>query len=172
MLTNLERLTMAQGNTLSELDVSNCSNLTYFDTRNNSSLTCIVTSLDQISNYSNDQSFASNQCCTGWTREGNQYYTTDCSDSTVGIKVESGQGGSVSISSRLQNQTLSGGQSNVYNNGYHPGEIITLTATPDSGKTFAGWSCSAHCGSNSFTSSLTIDVILETDTIDIKATFN
>ena len=94
------------------------------------------------------------------------------SKSELGIKVESGQGGSVSISSRLQNQTLSGGQSNVYNNGYHPGEIVTLTATPDSGKTFAGWTCSAHCGSNSFTSSLTIDVVLETDTIDIKATFN
>ena len=72
----------------------------------------------------------------------------------------------------MQNQTLSGGQSNVYNNGYHPGEIVTLTATPDSGKTFAGWSCSAHCGSNSFTSSLTIDVVLDNDTIDISASFN
>ena len=53
-----------------------------------------------------------------------------------------------------------------------PGEIVTLTATPDSGKTFNGWSCSAHCGTNSFTSSLTIEVILDFDTIDISASFN
>jgi hypothetical protein len=63
-------------------------------------------------------------------------------------------------------------QSNTYNNGYHPGEIVTLTATPDSGKTFAGWNCSAHCGTNSFTSSLTIDVVLDNDTIDKPASFN
>jgi surface protein len=172
MLTNLERLTMAQGNTLSELDVSNCVNLTYFDTRNNSNLTCIVTSLDQISNYSNDQSFASNQCCTGWTRDDNQYYTIDCSIDTLGIQIEPGQGGTVLIKSRLQNQTVNAGQRLSYRGGYHPGEIVTLTATPDSGKTFAGWTCSAHCGSNSFTSSLTIDVLLETDQIEIQATFN
>ena len=49
---------------------------------------------------------------------------------------------------------------------------VTLAATPVSGKTFAGWTCSAHCDSNSFTTSLPIDVVLDNDTIDISASFN
>ena len=157
-------------NTLNSLDISNNSNLSTLISSNNPNLTCINANQSQINNIPNaQQGNCTNNC---WYYDVNQYFTLDCSDDSLGIRVESGQGGSVSISSRLQNQTLSGGQSNTYNNGYHPGEIVTLTATPDSGKTFAGWNCSAHCGTNSFTSSLTIDVVLDNDTIDISASFN
>lgn len=40
---------------------------------------------------------------------------------------------------------------------------VTLAATPVSGKTFTGWTCSAHCDSNSFTTALPIDVVLDND---------
>jgi hypothetical protein len=159
--TNLQEL-YAIGTGLNSLDVSNNSQLTRCYTQSNSgNLTCVQVNQTQLSNIP-----------IGFTKDSSTFYSLDCFDDSLGIRVESGQGGSVSISSRLQNQTLSGGQSNTYNNGYHPGEIVTLTATPDSGKTFAGWNCSAHCGTNSFTSSLTIDVVLDNDTIDISASFN
>ena len=158
--TNLTQLNISSNN-LTSIDLSNNPSLSSLNIQGNNNLACVNVYSTQINNIPN-----------GWSKDSTHFYSTDCSDDTLGIKVESGQGGSVSISSRLQSQTLTGGQSNLYNNGYHPGEIVTLTAIPDSEKTFNGWSCSAHCGANSFTSSLTIEVVLDFDTIDISASFN
>jgi surface protein len=146
---NISQYTIHPQTGLYSLQVLNCPNLN-----------CIQVNQNQLNNIP-----------SGFRKDPNHFYSTDCSNSSLGIRVQSGQGGSVAIGSRLQNQTLSGGQSNLYNNGYHPGEVVTLTATPDNGKTFAGWACSAHCGSNSFTSSLTIEVVLNNDTIDVSASF-
>jgi plastocyanin len=157
--TNLTQLNISSNN-LSSIDLSNNPSLSSLNTQGNSSLTCINVNTTQMNNIP-----------SGWDKDSTHFFSTDCSNSSLGIRVEAGQGGSVTISSRLQNQTLTSGQSNTYNNGYYPGEKVTLTAIPDSGKTFSGWNCTSNCGTNNLTSSLTVEVILFNDTIDIQANF-
>ena len=157
--TNLTQLNISSNN-LNSIDLSNNPSLSSLNIQGNSSLTCVNVNTTQINNIP-----------PGWNKDSTHFFSTDCSNSSLGIRVEVGQGGSVTISSRLQNQTLTSGQSNTYNNGYYPGEKVTLIAIPDSGKTFSSWNCTSNCGTNNLTSSLTVEVVLFNDTIDIQANF-
>ena len=90
--------------------------------------------------------------------------------STYGVRVEVQAGGSVQWTSRLNNGTNTGGQSQLVN-GFYPDEEITLTASPDSGKTFTEWECTSGCDGNTFGSDATLVITMPQSAITVIAKF-
>jgi len=90
--------------------------------------------------------------------------------STYGVRVEVQAGGSVQWTSRLNNGTNTGGQSQLVN-GFYPDEEITLTASPDSGKTFTEWECTSGCDGNTFGSDVTLVITMPQSAITVIAKF-
>ena len=90
--------------------------------------------------------------------------------STYGVRVEVQSGGSVQWTSRSFNGTNTGGQSQLVN-GFYQNEEITLTATPDSGKTFLDWVCNSGCEGNTFGSEETLTITMPQSSINIIARF-
>ena len=90
--------------------------------------------------------------------------------STYGVRVEVQTGGSVQWTSRLNNGTNTGGQSQLVN-GFYPNEEITLTASPDSGRTFTEWECTSGCDGNTFGSDVTLVITMPQSAITVIAKF-
>ena len=90
--------------------------------------------------------------------------------SIYAIRVEVQSGGSVQWTSRPYNETNTGGQNQLVR-AFYPNEEITLTAIPDSGKTFTEWECTSGCEGNTFGSSETLTITMAQSDIRVIAKF-
>ena len=113
--TRLDYL-VAYNNQLTDLNIQNGNNanVTYFDVRNNPDLTCIQVDDPNASYLSN------------WNKDNTAQYRIDCSIVYYDLTVNTTGNGSVT-------RNPAGGN-------YQEGTDVTLTATPDAGWEFAGWS--------------------------------